>query len=59
MILDYKKYHLVGIQGVGMTALALILADMGKEVTGSDSGEEFLTGEYLRKRSIKLFTSFL
>lgn len=58
MILDYKNYHLVGIQGVGMTALAFILTDQGKVVTGSDNGEEFLTGEYLQKRLIKLFTSF-
>lgn len=55
-ILDFlkgsTKVYLVGIKGVGMTALALCLDDMGFNVTGSDLSEEFVTDEILKKRGI-------
>lgn len=57
-LLSYQSYHLVGIQGVGMTALALILKELGKTVTGSDLKEEFLTQETLHKKGISFFTAF-
>jgi UDP-N-acetylmuramate--alanine ligase len=44
--------HLVGIKGVGMTALALCLQDMGKIVTGSDIPDNFVTEEVLRQRGL-------
>ncbi len=57
-ILAYQSYHLVGIQGVGMTALALILKEAGKIVTGSDVNEEFLTKNILEERGVSVFTDF-
>ena len=38
-------YHLVGIKGVAMTALAGILTDAGHQVTGSDVAENFVTAK--------------
>lgn len=35
----YRKVHFVGIGGIGMSALARVLVDMGVEVTGSDIAE--------------------
>lgn len=40
-------YHLVGIKGVAMTALAGILTDAGHQVTGSDVAENFVTAKVL------------
>ncbi len=34
-----EKVHLVGIGGIGMSALAQVLHQMGREVSGSDAGE--------------------
>lgn len=53
--MDFKKIkyaHLTGIKGVGMTALALYLQDMGVKVTGSDVSELFVTDEILKRRNI-------
>lgn len=50
--LDAKHFHLVGIKGVGMTALAQILLSMGKIVTGSDQPEVFFTDQILNKLAI-------
>ncbi len=57
-ILSYQKYHLVGIQGVGMTALALILRDMDKTVSGSDINETFLTSSLLTARGVGISAGF-
>ncbi|MCR4326039.1 MAG: Mur ligase family protein, partial [Candidatus Roizmanbacteria bacterium] len=54
----HNHYHLVGIEGVGMAALALILADKHLTVTGSDTGEGFETREILQARSITIFDGF-
>ena len=40
-------YHLVGIKGVAMTALAGILTDADHQVTGSDVAENFVTAKVL------------
>ena len=32
-----KKYHFIGIGGVGMSALAKILIELGCQISGSDS----------------------
>ncbi len=58
-ILSYSQFHLVGIQGVGMTALALILNDMGRQVSGSDIVETYLTKEVLLQRGIEVNEGFL
>jgi len=49
---DATHIHLVGIKGVGMTALALCFQDMGKIVTGSDIADNFVTEEVLRQRGL-------
>ncbi len=51
------KYYLVGIKGAGMSALALILNDLGYEVIGydDDKNHEF-TEDKLDERGIKIFT---
>lgn len=54
-----KKYiHFVGIKGVGMTPLAIIAKEAGFTVTGSDIGEEFITGEALKKAGITPLVGF-
>ncbi len=57
-ILEYKNWHLVGIKGGGMTALALLLKSMNKNITGSDSSEKFYTDKVLKKHQIKFFENF-
>lgn len=47
-----KHYHLVGIKGVAMTALAGILLDAGHQVTGCDVAEDFVTAKQLQKLGI-------
>lgn len=49
---EAKKFHLIGVKGVGMTALAQVLLSMGKTVQGSDQPEVFFTDEILKKQSI-------
>lgn len=50
--------HFVGIKGVGMTALAILLKEAGFPVTGSDTGEKFITDEALEKAGIHPLLSF-
>ena len=38
-----KKIHMVGIKGVGMTALCELLLNLGARVSGSDVEGEFHT----------------
>jgi UDP-N-acetylmuramate--alanine ligase len=56
-----KKSHnifILGIKGVGMANLAVILKRMGKNVTGSDTDEHFITDELLTSHSINFITNF-
>src|SRR5690606_20237314 len=46
--------HFTGIKGSGMSPLAQIMHDMGKEVQGSDIAEYFFTEERLRDRNISV-----
>lgn len=41
-IKQYKKIHMVGVKGVGMTALAQVLTANGFSVNGSDEGDDFM-----------------
>lgn len=52
------KIHLVGIKGVGMTALAAILQSRGCIVTGSDSGATFFTDAVLKRFKIPVKKGF-
>ncbi|WP_163526670.1 UDP-N-acetylmuramate--L-alanine ligase [Halobacillus ihumii] len=47
-------YHFIGIKGTGMSALAQILHDSGKNVQGSDVEKRFFTQEVLEDREIPI-----
>ncbi|NLD26564.1 MAG: UDP-N-acetylmuramate--L-alanine ligase [Acholeplasmataceae bacterium] len=49
-----EKFHLIGIKGTGMAALASILFDLGHEVTGSDVEEDFFTSKKLKEKAIEV-----
>lgn len=49
-----EKFHLIGIKGTGMSALAAILQDLGCDVTGSDVEEDFFTSKKLYEKNIKI-----
>jgi len=57
-MLDYSTFHLVGIKGVAMTALAQCLVDAGKKVTGSDVKPDFVTKKVLAKLELDLQLDF-
>lgn len=49
------KYHLIGIKGSGMSALAQILDDLGYDVQGSDVEKTYFTQKPLEERGIPIF----
>lgn len=53
-IFDYNNYHLIGIGGIGISAIARMLCLRGKIVTGSDSSQSEIT-DNLAKLGIKIF----
>ncbi|MBM3255934.1 MAG: UDP-N-acetylmuramate--L-alanine ligase [Candidatus Moranbacteria bacterium] len=53
-----KHIYLVGIKGVGMTALAQILKSRGKIISGSDTHEKFFTDAVLKKLKIPFREGF-
>lgn len=53
-----KRIHLIGIKGVGMTALAQILLSRGCIVTGSDGPEQFFTDAVLKSMGVSVYASF-
>lgn len=57
-IFEYNHIHLVGIKGVAMTSLALCLQDAGKNVTGSDVVQDFVTEKILKERRFHIFHGF-
>ena len=58
MFQNFKNCYLVGIKGVGMTALAEILQKKGKIVSGSDTEEQFFTDQILQKLGISFHEGF-
>ncbi|MBI4004616.1 UDP-N-acetylmuramate--L-alanine ligase [Candidatus Roizmanbacteria bacterium] len=58
MLNEARNVFIVGIKGVGMANLALILKKMGKSVVGSDTDEEFITSENLKRNNITTFVGF-
>lgn len=51
------KYYLIGIKGAGMSALGLILNDLGYNVVGYDDNKEHqFTEDKLISRGIKIYT---
>jgi UDP-N-acetylmuramate--alanine ligase len=49
-----KNVHFLGVKGVGMTSLALAMQEAGWRVSGSDTGEVFITDEVLRAHQISI-----
>ena len=47
-------YHFVGIKGSGMSALAIIMKQLGFNVQGSDYQKHYFTEENLIKNNIKI-----
>ena len=47
-------YHFIGIKGAGMSALAVILKQLGYQVKGSDLDKHFFTEAELIKNNIKM-----
>jgi UDP-N-acetylmuramate--alanine ligase len=50
------KFHLIGIKGSGMSALAQVLHDMGHQVQGSDVETRFFTQVPLEQRGIPMLS---
>lgn len=48
-------YYFIGIKGTGMSALAVILKQLGNTVSGSDIDKHFFTEEELKKNNIPIF----
>lgn len=53
-----KFVHLIGIKGVGMTALAACLKDKGLKISGSDIKETFITDQTLKKMGLSWWEKF-
>lgn len=53
-----KSAYLIGIKGVGMTALAIYLKQAGFEVEGSDNQNVYATDEVLKNAQIKVYEGF-
>ena len=49
---------MIGIKGVGMTMLARFLSGQGKIVSGSDTGESFMTDRVLKNCGISVASPF-
>ncbi len=52
--MDIKRIYIVGIGGIGLSALAQLLKSVGAEVSGSDRGESPTT-ELLRSKGVEVF----
>ena len=48
------RYHFIGIKGSGMSALAMIMSDLGNEVQGSDVAHHLFTEDDLVNKGIKI-----
>lgn len=49
-----KTYHFIGIKGSGMSALALMLHQMGHQVQGSDVDQYYFTQRELEQAGVKI-----
>jgi UDP-N-acetylmuramate: L-alanyl-gamma-D-glutamyl-meso-diaminopimelate ligase len=50
--MNYSKAHFIGIAGKGMSATALLLREMGVQITGSDEGFYPPVSDYLKNEKI-------
>lgn len=53
-----KTIYMIGIKGVGMTMLAEFLRQQNYQISGSDTGEIFMTDAILDKAGIKVYDHF-
>lgn len=53
-----KNAYLIGIKGVGMTALAIYLKQCGYGINGSDVADKFVTDKLLKENNINFFVGF-
>ncbi len=53
-----KTAYLIGIKGVGMTALAKYLSEAGFSVEGSDNADTYVTDNVLLENKIKVYSPF-
>lgn len=53
-----KTAYLIGIKGVGMTALAKYLLEDGYAVEGSDNSSHYVTDDVLAQNKIKVYSPF-
>ncbi len=53
-LLEQSHVYLLGIKGVGMTALALMLQEAGVHVSGADVTEAFVTDQQLHQAGIQV-----
>jgi len=51
---ENMKYHFIGIKGSGMSALAIIMHDLGNIVQGSDVTHHLFTEDGLREKGITI-----
>lgn len=58
MLNSTKNIFIVGIKGVAMANLAFIMKKMGKNISGSDVENEFITDDLLRKNNISYLIGF-
>jgi UDP-N-acetylmuramate--alanine ligase len=58
-LLKYQKFYLIGIKGVGMTMLAQFLKHQGKDVSGSDIADVFMTDSVLKGAKINFSSGFV
>lgn len=52
-----NNYYFIGIKGTGMASLAILLKELGNNVTGSDISKHFFTEDELKKFDIE-YTTF-
>src|SRR3972149_2257690 len=58
MIEKFHNIFFIGIKGVAMSNLAVFLKKSGKQVSGADLEEEFITDKLLKKNKITYLTGF-
>lgn len=58
MLKPNSKIHIIGIAGAGVSALAVMLKNMGHSVTGSDEGFYEPVIGYLKKHDVEILTPY-
>ncbi len=54
---NLEKIYIIGIEGAGTSALALMYKELGYDVSGSDDGDHFY-GDVLAEKGIKVFDGY-